>query len=866
MSPLLPFHAIEAQDALLSLKSSMRGLTSDDAQKRLSGADLWRVVPPKPQSALRLLWKQCESPFTVILCFAISVSWFTGELLDAAITFAIVVANIALGFFQEFHADREFFALQNYLPKKVTVRRDGVSVTIPVDEVVPGDIAIFRAGQNIVCDGRILECANCFVGEAALSGESVPVEKSTATCVATIGIFGRTNMVYAGTAMLSGEATVLVTALGLQTEFGKIGTLTTSVVDQETPLAGEMNRLSRFLTYVILILAAIVFIAALLRGDSLILACSLAAALAIAAIPEGLPMTLTVLLSTAMRRMFKRGVLVRHLNATETLGCVNVLCVDKTGTMTTGVMSVVEVRAPLVVVSNEELLQHELFKALGCFANVHAQTGEAAFAGAATADAVLQYVRGVEYEHSVKNSSLEKQNSDVVSTIPFDPTYRLSACLLPGADRTVFVMGAPNVLLERCATTEEERSSIAKTIDEMAARGLRVVMISATALGTRPLSVDAIVDGRVLGLLGIEDPLRESVPGAILHASKAGIRTIMMTGDHPETARHIAADAFGSASISVMLGADFVEQSETDRIRSVMSTNVFARMLPEHKLLVVAAFHANNLRVAMTGDGVNDAPALKAADVGIAVGHATEVAKESSDIVLLDGDFGSITAAIAEGRTVFTNARNVSIFLLALGLGETMGVLGAFLFHMPPFLSPLLILWLNVITDGIPGLFFAFEGADKDAMTEAPRSQHDGLVSHEVRTFLVLSTVILAIVLCGLLYISRELGEDSSTILTKGYLFVGVLGVLFLFVTRSLRASFFANMFSKTPLWYGVMLGFVFLSIPLFIPVLRSFFGLVPLSLSIVGVVIAAICCVLIPLDFAKKKLVHRTPVVDLIS
>jgi len=694
----------------------------------------------------------------------------------------------------------------------------------------------------------------------------VPVEKSTELCVATIGIFGRTNMVYAGTAMLSGQATVLVTALGLQTEFGKIGTLTTSVVDQQTPLEGEMNHVSRFLTYVILILATVVFIAALLRGDSIILACSLAAALAIAAIPEGLPMTLTVLLSTAMRRMFKRGVLVRHLNATETLGCVNVLCVDKTGTMTTGVMSVMEVRAPLTVVSDEQLLQHELFRALGCFANVHAQTGEAAFAGAATAAAVMQFVRGLEQAHSLKTSSIEKGKADVVSTIPFDPIYRLSACLLPGIDRTAYVMGAPNVLLERCTTSEEERASMAKTIDEMAARGLRVVMISATALGVRPLSVDAIVDGRVLGLLGIEDPLRESVPGAILHAGNAGIRTIMMTGDHPETARHIAAEAFGSTSISVMLGADFAEQSESDRLRSVLTTNVFARMLPEHKLLVVAALHANALRVAMTGDGVNDAPALKAADVGIAVGHATEVAKESSDIVLLDGDFGSITAAIAEGRTVFTNARNVTVFMLALGLGETMGVLGAFLFHMPPFLSPLLILWLNVVTDGIPPFFFAFEGEDKGTMQELPRSQRDGLVSKDVRTFLALSTTILALVLCGLLYFYQALGEDSSTILTTGYLFIGLLGVLFLFVTRSLRKSFFTNVFSKTPLWFGALLGLTFLSLPLFVPLLRSFFGLVPLSSSIVITVLIAICCVLVPLDFAKRKLVHRTPAVDLIS
>ena len=562
MSPLLPFHAIEAHDALLSLRSSMSGLTTDEARKRLSAVDMWRVAPPKPQSVLRLLWKQCKSPFIVILAVAICISWWTGELFEASVTFAIVLVNIGLGFFQEFHADREFFALQQYLPKRVTIRRDGASVTIPADELVPGDIALFRAGQNIVCDGRILEATNCSVSEAALSGESAPVEKQASVCVATIGIFARTNMVYAGTSMMTGQATVLVTALGSQTEFGKIGAMTMSVVDRETPLEGEMVRLSRLLTVMVLVLAAVVFAAALLRGDPLIFALSLSAALAIAAIPEGLPMTLTVLLSAAMRRMFHRGVLVRHLNATEALGCVNMLCVDKTGTLTTGVMSIVEVRAPLSVIVAADVAKADLFPALGCFATVHAETGDGAFAGAATADAVMRYVRDIAGPTNVPS----------VATIPFDPTYRMSACLRPGADRMAYVMGAPDVVVGRCDIRDAERAQLLKVIDEMAVRGLRVIAVASAVLGNRAFAIDSFRDGKMLGLIGIEDPLRESVPAAITNAARAGIRTVMMTGDHrPSNGKIIVGFPSATTSANVPIPARHTTTSASAKISAMPS-------------------------------------------------------------------------------------------------------------------------------------------------------------------------------------------------------------------------------------------------------------------------------------------------------
>lgn len=840
-----------AADVMRSLGSSPSGLTTEEASRRLTNADEWRVAPPTSKGILALLWRQVANPFVAILLGASAVSGWTGEWLDAGVTLAIVVANIGLGFFQEFQADREFFALQNYLPKEVTVRRGDQVMTIAADLLVPGDIALFHAGKNILCDGRILNAVDCTVSEAALSGESASITKSAEPSSTGAEIFARTSMVFAGTSMMSGQATVLVTALGTQTEFGKIGTMTATITDRATPLEEEMKRLSTFLTKGILFLAVIILIVAMARGESAIAALALAAALAIAAIPEGLSMTVTVVLSVAMRRMFKKGVLVRHLNATETLGCINVLCVDKTGTLTTGEMTIVEVQSSTGVLAKDDLEVHDIWKALGCFAQQHLSAGQESFAGSATSDAVKRFVA----EKICVDEASCTLGSRSIAFIPFQTSHKFSACIPEGKTGTAYLMGAPEALLARSNADAKERSRWEVTMTEMASRGLRVIALAECAATQTKFSVDAVVDVRITGLFGIEDPLRPTVRQAVIDAHNAGIRTVMMTGDHPETARHIAKEAFGEEKVVVMLGEDFAKLSASEQGNAIRSIDVFARMLPEHKMLVINAFHAIGARVGMTGDGVNDAPALKSADVGIAVGHATEVAKEASDMVLLDGDFGSIIAAVAEGRTVFSNARNVTIFLLALGLGETIAILGSFLFGIPPVLTPLLLLWLNVITDGIPGMFFAFEGGDARAMTEPPRKSKDGLISKDVRRLLLDASVALTVVIMILLGITRSLHIDVLTMHTVFYLFIGTLGTLFVFVTRSVRTSMITNMFAKTPLWYGVLFGLAVFLLPFFVPSLRSTFELTTLSPNTILLTLAATLLVLLPLDLAKKRL-----------
>lgn len=848
----LPFHAIPATDVLKSFESSSSGLSSNEAAQRLKNVASWEVAPPKSKGILALLWRQIANPFSLLLFGAIGVSVWTGEWLDAGVTLAIVIANIMIGFFQEFHADREFFALQNYLPKEVTVRRDGKTITISANFLVPGDIVLLNAGKNVVCDGRILNAAECTMLEAALSGESAPVAKNAEQCNTDAGIFERTNMVFAGTSVASGQATVLVTALGTQTEFGKIGTMTSTITDRTTPLEEEMMRLSVVLTKGILILAIIVLAVAMIRGQSAVSALALAAALAIAAIPEGLSMTLIVVLSVAMRRMFRKGVLVRHLTATETLGCIDVLCADKTGTLTTGEMAIVEVRASDASILGDEIIHHDIWKALSCFAQHHHDAGSETFAGSATAGAVRQFVqekmclKGAEETCTLGPS--------ITANIPFSATYKFSACI-PQGGSDVFIMGAPEALFSRSALTSEQRRDLEKTVTTMASQGQRVIAVGRCERKTGALSVDNVTNGEIIGFIGIEDPLRASVPQAIIGAHKAGIRTVMITGDHPETARHIASKAFGTKDVVVMLGADFAARTVDERIKTVQSVDVFARMLPEHKMLVIDAFHSLGLRVGMTGDGVNDAPALKAADVGIAVGHSTEVAKEASDIVLLSGDFSCIIAAIAEGRTVFTNARNVTIFYLGLGLGETIAILGSFFLGLPPVLSPLLLLWLNVITDGIPGMFFAFERGDTHAMSEPPRQSKSGLMSADVQKLLVFSTVTFSIILGIFLFLFRNEYSSIATMHSVIYCFIGSLGMSFMFVTRSLRVSFWKNIFTKTPLWFGVFLGLPVFLAPFFIPAMRTAFELTPPSLLTVALIIVAVFCVLIPIDIAKRKL-----------
>lgn len=844
MSSLVPLHAMTPQDALRALASSGHGLSTIEAASRLKDARTWRVEPPKPTAPLRVLGRQFVSPFVLVLCGASLMSWWTGDLLDAGITLAIVFANTALGFFQEFQADRAFFALQHYLPTLVSVRRDGVVRSIPAEALVPGDVMVLRAGQNVFADGRLLDAVNLTMSEAALSGESNPVEKTLALNAIDADVFDRKNMVYAGTSVMTGQGTVVVSAIGTQSEFGKIGTMTADVVNQETPLEGETRRLARWLTVIILCIAAGMFALAASRGMPLVSSFTLAAALAIAAIPEGLPVTLTVLLSAAMRRMVKRGVLVRHLAATETLGCVNVLCVDKTGTLTTGVMSVVEVRNLEGVLQKHDVLQGDISKALYAIALQHRAAGDIAFAGAATVESVAAYMKA--------GASGEARGASVTCTaaLPFDPAYRFSACRTDAS--TTYVMGAPDALIPLLAGLHDQRP-VQRIVDEMAGRGLRVVLVGQCET-QGALQADSIASVRFLACVGIEDPLRESVPGAIVAAEHAGIRTIMMTGDHPETAKAIGAQAFDHRALTVMLGAEFAQCSMADRLRAVREVNVFARMLPEHKLLVVEALHANGLRVAMTGDGVNDAPALKAADVGIAVGHATEVAKEASDLVLIDGDFGNIVLAVQEGRAVFTNARNVTVFLLALGLAEVFCIVASFLFGVPLPLTPLLILWLNIVTDGIPGLFFAFEGADPTAMREPPRSVNDGIISSSVRSFFVFAAVGLFIVTSAAFTIVRMVNLSELETRSATYLAIGALGLLFIFVTKSLRRSFTSNLFVPSMLRGGAVIGLGCLLVPFLVPSLRTAFGLAWPSWPVLSGIALALALLLACLDIAKRQ------------
>lgn len=837
MSSFVPFHAMSAQDVLQILSSSVHGLPSFEAKKRLGLAKTWQRDPPKPLGAFFVLLHQFTNPFILVLCGAAVISWFIGRPLEAFMTLGIVFVNAALGFFQEFQADRAFFALKQYLPKTVTVRRDGRAMSLLAHALVPGDIMILHAGQNILADGRIVKAAQFAVLEAALSGESGAVEKMSEIMAKDVAVFDRRNMVYAGTSVMSGQATVVVTALGTQTEFGKIDVLTANVINQETPLAQEIKKLSRFLTVGILALAFGILLLSLGLGIDLFSALMIAAALAIAAIPEGLPMTITVLLSAAMRRMLKRGVLVRHLVATEALGAVNVLCIDKTGTLTTGAMTVVEVRNIDSVLQRSDVLQSEIGIALSALASIHRESGNAAFAGAATASAIAAYVDG---EEDVLCSAI----------LPFDPAHRFSACRINAS--TTYVLGASDVLISKLVR-QSDQSSAHNIVDEMASQGLRVVLLGVCKTeGTLHFASIDHID--LLACIGIEDPLRPSVPGAIARAANAGIRTIIITGDHPETAKTIGAQAFDHRALLVMTGEELSGLSQKDRLTAVQKVDVFARMLPEQKLLVVDALHSQGFRVAMTGDGVNDAPALKAADVGIAVGHATEVAKESADLVLLDGDFEHIVHAVEEGRTVFANAQNVTIFLLALGLGETFCIVVSFAFGLSLPLSALLILWLNVITDGIPAIFFAFEGSDPSTMKESPRGMNDGILSSAVRRFFLSSSIILLMFIIGAFFLARSFGLSATELSGATYLGIGLLGLLFIFVTKSLRTSFLQNILQPSKVRIGAIIGLVCLFLPLSLPPLRLMFGIDWPSLQTIGIVGILLFILIFILDFLKLQ------------
>ncbi|PIX62012.1 hypothetical protein CO057_03180 [Candidatus Uhrbacteria bacterium CG_4_9_14_0_2_um_filter_41_50] len=827
----ITWHAQSAKDVLHSFEVLQTGLSENQVRDRLKEFGKNQLPQTSPKSTVAIFLAQFGSPLIAILVVAAFISVGFKEWLDAGVISFAVLINAVLGFVEEYKADRSLRKLQSFLPDKAKVRRGGAVLNIDSINIVPGDIIILGTGDKITADGRIISSSFLQVNEAALTGESMSVKKDVVPVDIGASIADQTSMVFAGTVVVNGRAEVITVESGERTQIGQISRLVADVEDEKTPLQQQLAVFALWLGGAVLIISSIVFVAGLLRGFAFFDMFKISIAISVSAIPEGLIVATTVILAIGMQRILKKKALVRRLVAAETLGSVSVICMDKTGTLTTGEMSVTEIRF-----TNGELLESnqrsEIRQILGVTsAALVDENGEnPVFSGSPTEIALAK-----EYWPDREKIGIEKYAE--LSELPFDPAFKFKAGVYKQNGSTVmFVVGAPDILLEKSDLSDQQRKKMQSVFEEMTERGLRVLLIAKKDLNGQQTEItyDGITDISVVGFVGLQDPLRSNARHTVETAGEAGLKPVMITGDHVITATLVAREVGLLIDESgIMTGLELDKMSDADLIAHIDKINVFARVLPSHKLRIVRAWQDSGASVAMVGDGVNDAPAMKAADIGVALGSGTEVTKEIADMVLLDNNFQTIVEAIREDRTIFDNIRKMIVYLLSDSFSEVVLIFGAIILSLPIPILPAQILWINLITDGFPSVALTFEPPEKGVMKDPPRNKKAPLLDAEMKVLIFIIGLFTDALLFGIYF--YLLGQDLAIHHIRTFIFValGINSLIYIFAVRKFRSSIFrSNPFENLYLIAGVGIGFVFLFIPLVVPYFRNLFEFEALSVT----------------------------------
>lgn len=799
------------------------GLAEAEAARRRSahGANELPEAPPPP--AWKILARQFTSLIVWVLIGAAIVSGFLGEWIDTGAIFAIVILNGCLGFFQEYRAEQSLAALKTLAVTLARVVREGVRRTVPSRELVPGDIIEVEAGDHVPADARLIHAAALRTQEAALTGESTPVEKVGETLPdSDLPLADQRNMLFLGTTVTGGKGLALVLATGLTTELGRIATLMTTVPVEPTPLQRRLEQFGHVMLLLSLGIVGVVFALGLWRGEPLFNMFLTAVSLAVAAIPEGLPAIVTTTLALGVMRMVKRHALIRRLPAVETLGAATVICTDKTGTLTKNEMTVTRLYVDELVyevtgegyaldgtiVGGHPLeggLRDLLMSALLCNgASLKAVDGNWTVVGDPTEGALL--VAGG--KAGLRKEELERTHP-FVEEIPFDSDRKMMTIIRRSSGPVVaYVKGAPDILLRRChdyttaqgesrPLTDGIRAAILSANQQFARQALRVVALAQRRLDPAPSTFHAEeIEQRLvfIGLAAMKDPLRPEAKAAVGVCRLAGIRTVMITGDHKDTALAIAREAgFSSAPAQALSGTELNALTDAELLERVQDLSVYARVSAEHKLRIVKAWRARGAVVAMTGDGVNDAPAVREADIGIAMGMTgTDVTKEASDMVVTDDNFASIAAAVEEGRSIYDNIRKAVHYLLSCNLSEVLVMLGSTLLGWPLPLLPIHILWINLVTDGFPALALAVDPKDPDVMKRPPRDPQARLLDGERFLVVCLQGMVMAASTLAVFGLSLlVLKDEVSFARTMAFTTLVLVQLLHAFTCRHERYSLF---------------------------------------------------------------------------
>lgn len=826
------WHSISFKKVISILKTNYdKGLSSSEILKRQKEFGKNKLTEEIPVSKFKIFIHQFKSPLVFILTIASLVTFFVGEYTDSIVILMAVILNTFLGYFEENKAKNALDSLKKILKVKAKVIRNNQKEEVLQEELVPGDIIILNSGDKVPADARIIESWNLKSDESILTGEWMPSEKNNKELPEKTNLADRRNMVYMGSVISSGNGLAVVVDTGDKTEVGKISSLIESIEDEETPYQLKIKKFSWVLTIIISIVTVLIFLHGILTGGDFVEMFTLGVAIAVAAIPEGLPIAITAILAVGMQNILKKKGLVRHLTSAETLGGSSIIATDKTLTLTEGKMEVQD-----YFILNKT--QKELFFKTSSLANdgfiknENLETQKFIFYGSPTDKALLKF--------GVKNNfgPIEIKNEKIIYKIPFNSKSKYSVTVCENDGKTGYIAGAPETLLSFAKNLDENlKKEVLFKINKYTDNGFRVI-----GLGYKKFRDDIkkedikknLDDINFLGLIAIHDPIREGVGDAIKLAKKAGIKIIMVTGDHLKTGQYVAKKLGIKNKNGIAIeGKDLENMSDEELDKKINDIQVYARVEPRHKMRIIEAWQRKGEIIAMTGDGINDAPALQKSNLGISLGSGTDVAKEASDLILLGDNFSIIPKAIKEGRILIDNIRKVVTYLLSSAFSELILIGTSIILGLPMPVTALQILWVNLVEDALPSISFTFEKEEDDVMKRKPEPKDSSLLNIEMKRIITIISLVSNLILFGiffyLLSFSNYTIEHIRTMIFVG---LAIDSIFFVFSCKNLSKNIWQyNPFSNNFLNISVIISFLTMVFAIYLPFFQKLLETTPLNL-----------------------------------
>lgn len=873
------WHNLSESKVLEILKSKKNGLSFPEIKKRQKKFGRNQLPSERKAGALFLFFSQFKSSLVYILLVAALISFFLGHKVDMSVILLAVFVNVIVGFVQEYKAQKALDALQKIIVLKTRVWRNGQEAEINVSDLIPGDIVVLSAGDRLPADGRLLEVSQLKIDEAGLTGESVAIDKTIKVLDLGTVLADRRNCVFMGTSVVAGTGLMIVTEIGKKTEFGEIALLLKETKKEVTPLQKRINRFSRWLSWLVLLATLVTFVFGVVIGQDAKEMFLVAVALAVSAVPEGLIVGVTVTLAIGMQKILKRNALVSKLVAAETLGSTTVICTDKTGTVTEGEMKVVKVLTSSKqdfnfssvkkeeIVEAFEILKIGLLNSDSFIENPDAELEHRRIIGSPTEKALIMAGAQVGL---VQGKVLAEQ--PLLDKIPFSPDdkYMVTLHSMSKTKNIIYIKGAPEKILEMSSSfyssgslkkmSEESRQEFQRLYEKLSKQGLRLLAFAKknTSVKNKNFQLDTdkslIKDFEFLGLVAIKDPVRDGVNETIKLARQAGIKTILITGDHKFTAQAIAREiGLKAESKNILDGIQLAKMTDTQLKKKIREITVYARVTPHDKLRIIDAWQAVGEVVAMTGDGINDAPAIKSADIGLALGSGTDVTKKTADLILLDNNFATIVAAIRQGRIIFANIRKMILYLLSDSFTEILLVVSGLLLRMPLPILATQILWINLIDDSLPATSLAIDPGEKGIMEQKPIKSNAGILDSEGNFLIVFISVITGFFTLGVFYYILKTTGDLEKARTIVFTILAIDSLLYIFSCRSLKYTIFhTNFWNNRYLLGAVAIGFLLQIAVIYLGFLQKLFYTVPLNLQDWGIVAMVSLTVIVLIEITK--------------